>query len=322
MSELPQPPTSARARPRASVVIPTYRRTGPLRELLDTLVADEGGAGDVEIIVSDDGSGDEVERVVAAYAGRLPRLRYITGENAGPGVARNRGVAAASADVLLFVDSDCLVQAGWANALANAIEAGAPIAFGPTRSAVPALEPFVHSIVFEDELVTATNLAFARRTFESLGGFRADLSRIAEDRDLFTRARAAGIVPVWVPDAVVNHPPRLKKIRLPPIFGDTRHFGDLRAFYSSHPDVRAHDVRRNRVLLAKGALKLALGLTPVGLPMFLAQAFLRRREVNRRLEAADLDFRVPLGEAAKYGFLQPVNDLLRWASVLVQVNTF
>ena len=51
----------------------------------------------------------------------------------------------------------------------------------------------------------------------------------------------------------MNHPPRLKKIRLPAVFGDTRHYRDLRAFYVSHPDVRADDRRTNRALLAKGA---------------------------------------------------------------------
>lgn len=307
-------------RPRASVVIPTFRRTVPLRALLDGLVSEAGAASNVEVVLSDDGSGNEVAEVAAAYAGRIPRFKYITGENAGPGVARNRGVAVASADVLLFVDSDCLVQPGWVDALARAIEAGALIAFGPTRSAVPAFEPFVHSIVSEHELISVTNVAFARGTFEGLGGFRADLSRVAEDRDLFTRARAAGIVPVWVGDAVVDHPPRLKNIRLPTVFGDTRHYRDLRAFYVSHPDVRSDDKRRNRALLAKGTLKLLLGMTPLGLPTFVGHALLRRRDVNRRLEAANVDFRVAAGAAVKYGLLQPVNDLVRWAVQAAQLS--
>jgi glycosyltransferase involved in cell wall biosynthesis len=313
------PPTTP---PRASVVIPAYRRAGPLRELLDGLVSECAAAGNVEVIVSDDGSGAEVAEVVAAYAPRFARLKYVTGENAGPGVARNRGVAAASSDVLLFVDSDCLVQPGWLEALAGAIQAGAAIAFGPTRSSVPWLEPFVHSIYFEDELLGATNVAFARKTFEGLGGFRADLSRIAEDRDLFTRARASGIVPLRVAEAIVDHPPRLKKIRLHPILGDVRQFRDLRAFYSSHPDVRAQDVRTNRALLAKGTLKLLLGITPVGLPMFVAHALIRRRDVNRHLAEAAVDFRVGASDAVKYGLLQPVNDLLRWATQTAQLNTF
>jgi len=307
--------------PRVSVVIPTYRRTEPLRVLLDSLVPECTVSTSVEVILSDDGSGDEVARVAAEYAPRFPRFKLITGENAGPGVARNRGVAAAAADVLLFVDSDCVVQPGWVAGLAGAIDAGAPIAFGPTRSAVPALEPFVHSIVFEDQLITATNLGFARRTFEALGGFRPEISRIAEDRDLFTRARAAGIVPAHVPGAVVDHPPRLKKIRLPSIFRDAAHFSDLRAFYAAHPEVLAHDQKQNRALLARGALKLLVGMTPLGLTTFVGHAFLRRREINRRLASAGVDFRVPVGDAFKYGLLQPVSDLLHGATGLARLTT-
>ncbi len=312
--------TAARSRPRASVVIPTYRRTDELKALLDSLIPEIGPDSNIEVVVSDDGSGPEVEEVVSGYKSRFPTLRYITGKNGGPGVARNRGVGAAAADVLLFVDSDCLVHPGWARALAGAIEAGASIAFGPTRSSVPWLEPFVHSIYFEDELLGATNVAFQRRTFEALGGFRTDLSHIAEDRDLFARARAAGIVPLRVTEAVVDHPPRLKKIRLPLIFGDPRHFRDLRAFYESHPDIRAQDVRVNRTLFAKGAVKLMLGMTPFGLPAFVAHSLLKRRQVNRHLAAADVDFRVAVGDAVKYGLLQPVNDLLRWGIQSVQMN--
>jgi glycosyltransferase involved in cell wall biosynthesis len=308
--------------PRASVIVPTYRRVEALRALLDSLVSDSQTAGDIEIIVSDDGSGVEVAEVAAFYAPRFPRFKYVTGENAGPGVARNRGVVAASAEVLLFVDSDCLVQAGWIGTLAAAIEAGAPVAFGPTRSAVPPLEPFVHSIVFEDELITATNLAFARSTFERLGGFRPDISRIAEDRDLFARARAAGILPVRVAAAVVTHPPRLKRIRLRTIFTPPQHSRDLRAFYSSYPDVRTNDVRENRARLAKGTLKLLAGMTPLGLTTFVGHALLRRRKINRRLEAAGVEFRVPVIDAVKYGLLQPVNDLVRWANVCAQLNGF
>jgi glycosyltransferase involved in cell wall biosynthesis len=318
MSEAAAP--AASSRPRASVVIPAYRRTDQLKALLDSLVPEIQANPNVQVVVSDDGSGPEMAAFVAECESRFPNLKYVTGENAGPGVARNRGVAAASSDVLLFVDSDCLVHPGWVNALAGAIEAGAVIAFGPTRSPVPWLEPFVHSIYFEDELLGATNVAFRRATFEALGGFRHDLSHIAEDQDLFTRARASGIVPLRVLQAVVDHPPRLKKVRLPLDFGNPRHFRDLRAFYDSHPDIRARDVRVNRVLFAKGAVKLMLGLTPIGIPAFVLHAMLKRGEVNRHLAAADVDFRVAVGEAVKYGLLQPVGDLLRWGIQSVQMN--
>ncbi len=320
MSEPLETSPGSSTRPRASIVIPAFRRTDDLRALLDTLIPEAAAGTHVEVVVSDDGSGEGVAEVATVYAARFPRLKYITGENAGPGVARNRGVAAASSDILLFVDSDCLVQPGWVEGLVRAIEGGATIAFGPTRSPVPWLEPFVHSIFFEDELIGATNVAFARRTFEELGGFRANLSFLAEDRDLFTRARAAGHVPLRVADSVVNHPPRLKKIRLPSLSGDTRYLRDLRSFYATHPDIREQDIRANRALLTKGALKLMVGMTPIGLSAFVVHSLLRRRDVNRCLADAKVGFRVATSDAIKYGLMQPVNDLLRWAIAAAQMN--
>ncbi len=293
-------------------MIPTYRRTGPLRALLDSLVADEVAVREAEVILSDDGSGGEIAGVAAAYASHLPRLRYVTGENAGPGVARNRGVAAASTDVLLFVDSDCLVHPGWFAALARAIESGAALAFGPTRSAVPALEPFVHSIVSETELIVAANVAFSRGTFERLGGFRADLSRIAEDRNLIARARAAGIAPSWVARAVRGPPTALEE-------GPATASAGRR---SSLPATCAPSIRRTPTCARTTSAKIARSWprerssccwasTPFGLPAFIAHALLKRRDVNTRLEAAHVDFRVAASEAVKYGALQPVNDILR-----------
>jgi hypothetical protein len=94
------------------------------------------------------------------------------------------------------------------------------------------------------------------------------------------------------------------------VLGDHPQFSALRAFYSSYPEVRSHDRRASRALLAKGALKLLLGVTPFGLPTFIAQAMWKRRDVNRRLEAADVDWRVPARDAIKYGLFQPVNDIL------------
>ena len=121
-------------------------------------------------------------------------------------------------------------------ALTEAVEAGAELAFGPTRSAVPALEPFVHSIVSEDELITFTNVGVSRRLFAALGGFRPEVSRVAEDRDLFARARAAGVTPLRVAGAVITHPPRRREIRFGDLWAPSPALVDLGAYYASWPD--------------------------------------------------------------------------------------
>ena len=94
---------------KATVVIPTYKRSQRLRQLLECLVGQQGDAL-AQVIVCDDGSPDDTAEVVAAFESRLP-LEYCWQEDRGfrAGQARNLGIARAKGDVILFVDDDVLV---------------------------------------------------------------------------------------------------------------------------------------------------------------------------------------------------------------------
>jgi glycosyltransferase involved in cell wall biosynthesis len=58
---------------------------------------------DDEVIVVDDGSKDNTAEIVADFGSRV---RYLPIEHAGAGAARNAGIAAASGDLIAFLDSD------------------------------------------------------------------------------------------------------------------------------------------------------------------------------------------------------------------------
>jgi glycosyltransferase involved in cell wall biosynthesis len=89
--------------PRVSVVIPTYNRAALIRETLDSVLAQT--IGDSEVIVVDDGSTDDTATVIATYGSRV---LYLHQENAGQAAARNRGIRAAGAEYIAFVDDDDL----------------------------------------------------------------------------------------------------------------------------------------------------------------------------------------------------------------------
>jgi glycosyltransferase involved in cell wall biosynthesis len=87
---------------RVSVVVPLYNKARYIARCLTSICAQT--YGDFEVIVVNDGStdgGDEVAR-------RFPdaRVRLIDQPNAGPGAARNRGVADARGEVIAMLDSD------------------------------------------------------------------------------------------------------------------------------------------------------------------------------------------------------------------------
>ena len=60
----------------------------------------------------DDGSSIPCEPIVNAYNNRL-RIRYFYIENSGPGLARNQGVRYAEGEIVIVLDSDCIVPASY-----------------------------------------------------------------------------------------------------------------------------------------------------------------------------------------------------------------
>jgi glycosyltransferase involved in cell wall biosynthesis len=91
------------ARPRVSVVIPTYNRAWILREAVDSVLSQD--FGDFELIVVDDGSTDHTRDILHRYG---DRVRVLFQNNRGVSTARNRGIAAAAGELIAFLDSDDL----------------------------------------------------------------------------------------------------------------------------------------------------------------------------------------------------------------------
>ncbi|MEO6501900.1 MAG: glycosyltransferase [Jatrophihabitantaceae bacterium] len=116
--------------PRGSVVIPTYNRAELLRRTLDSLVSQDLPASAFEVLVVDDGSSDRTAEVVESYRDRLD-ARYFFQPDEGWRVAqaRNVGIAHASGEVCVFVDSGVLLHSGCLRAhLRSHQQAGGPAA--------------------------------------------------------------------------------------------------------------------------------------------------------------------------------------------------
>lgn len=102
-------------RPSLSVIIPTYNRSGFVRDCLISLR--NSGVSDLEVIVSDDGSTDDTAEVVAATD---PAAVYLWQPNTGtPTTAKNKGFAVSRGRYVGFLDCDDEWAAG---APARAVE--------------------------------------------------------------------------------------------------------------------------------------------------------------------------------------------------------
>lgn len=90
------------APPPVSVIIPLYNKARTVAATLASIAAQTWP--DFEAIVVDDGSTDQSPALVEAFPD--PRFRLLRQANAGPGAARNRGLAEARGQWAAFLDAD------------------------------------------------------------------------------------------------------------------------------------------------------------------------------------------------------------------------
>jgi GT2 family glycosyltransferase len=108
--------------PRVSVVVAMFERREKTVRCAESLAAQT--IDRAEIIFVDDGSEDGTPDAIEAVAARsrLP-MRVIRNErNLGANASRNRGVAAATAPLVAFLDSDCEAAPDWLERLVEPFE--------------------------------------------------------------------------------------------------------------------------------------------------------------------------------------------------------
>lgn len=175
-----------------------------------------GLTGVGEVIVVDDGSRDDTAAVAAAAGARVIRNDRPT----GPAAARNRGIAATTADVVVLLDSDAEPAPGWLEPLLDhladphvggaaprvlTMEDGSSIGRYEARFGPLDLGPWP-AIVRPDGPVTfvsTTALVLRRALWQELDGFDEWL-RFGEDLDFAWRAASHRPL-VHEPAAVVGH---------------------------------------------------------------------------------------------------------------------
>lgn len=201
---------------RLAVVIATRNRAELLRATVDAAVS-RLRAGD-ELVLVDSASTDA--SMVEGIA-RAARVRSIRLDEPGSSRARNAGARATTAPLLSFIDDDCLVADGWAEAIASpfvdasvGFVTGSTVADRHTRLPVSVIagRPAERFTGGEDPSTygTGANATFRRTAFDAVGGFDEHLGpgtslRAAEDQDLLWRVVRAGWVGVHEPSAVVVH---------------------------------------------------------------------------------------------------------------------
>jgi len=167
--------------PVVSVVIPCRNHAVALSRCLDSVMSQQLAEG-FEVIVVDSAADDHVAAVVREHVqaclvrSTLPLL---------PGPARNLGVHTARGVYAVFIDADCIAEAGWLAAALLALKGGARVVGGAVLQGNPwhPVASIDNLMQFSDlsarrargiaRLLPSCNLGIAVSDFMSLGGFPA-----------------------------------------------------------------------------------------------------------------------------------------------------
>ena len=90
-----------------TIIIPTYNMEKYLRRCLDSLIIDEEGMKQLEVLVINDGSKDSSSQIAHEYQDKYPdTYRVIDKENGNYGSCINRGLKEATGKYVKVLDAD------------------------------------------------------------------------------------------------------------------------------------------------------------------------------------------------------------------------
>ncbi len=216
------------AGPEITIVIPTADRPEEVEACVGALVAAVSGATAVvdAVLVVDNSRAVGVALSSGVRSG-VP-IRVLREPVAGAARARNRGLADAAGEIVVFVDDDVSVDDGWLDRLVEPLDdAEVVAAVGPIdldlaaarpRWLTPRLEVWFSALdlgattrpLAVDEHGWSANLAVRRSAAADIGGFDADLGPgttvpFGDDSDLLDRLRLGGGEVVYAAGAGVRH---------------------------------------------------------------------------------------------------------------------
>ena len=197
------------------IVIPTRGRPAYLDVALGSVAPQARDAG-AELVVVQDGAHPAVETVAGRHGARIVTLPGRRGANA----ARNAGIAATDADLVVLLDDDIRAPDGWLAALLDGVRRspGADVFGGPIRARLEAggprgcgrENPPITSLDLgpvdrDATLVWSANMAIRRRALDRIGPFDESIHGRGEEEDWERRYTAAGGVVRYVAAAGLEH---------------------------------------------------------------------------------------------------------------------
>jgi GT2 family glycosyltransferase len=209
--QAPCPPLPEDA-PKISVVVCAYNAELTMRECLESLT--KLSYPSYEAVIVDDGSNDHT----GAIADEYPQFKIIHQPNRGLSAARNVGMAAATGDIIAYLDSDAVADPDWLTYLAWKFKSTDHVGIGGPNLPPPEggwLANCVASapgspthILLDDETaehIPGCNMAFRKEALGEIGGFDTTYTAAGDDVDICWRLQERGHTIGFSPAAIVWH---------------------------------------------------------------------------------------------------------------------
>ena len=115
-----QPSDTVMAVPALTIVITNHNYAEFVERAISSALAQQDLDGEIEVVVVDDGSTDDSRTIIEGFA---DRITAVFTPNDGQAAAFNRGFAASSGDIVIFLDADDVLWDGTGRRVIDAIEA-------------------------------------------------------------------------------------------------------------------------------------------------------------------------------------------------------
>ena len=199
-------------RAKVSVIVALHNRLAQFEHCLASLARQDYPMKDVELLICDDGSSEDVEPLTERFVGVFGGLQvlYLV-RRQGPCAARNMGIRASKADVCVIVDSDLVCAPDFLSRIMQAF-AEHPDWVAVQAAVIPTggeVSPLWEAPINDRGIsYLAGGSAYRKAPLFLVGGFDEEFhSMCCEDAEIAARLLPLGRFG-FVPDAVAYHPRR------------------------------------------------------------------------------------------------------------------
>lgn len=209
----PSPRSQRTEWPRMSVIVCAYNEERTIDDCLSSLAASD--YPDLEVLMCDDGSTDRTLEIARRYSDLGFQILELP--HGGLSRARNAGLAAATGEIVAYLDADAACHPDWPYYLALSLTNGVAATGGPNLpfpnagfvERAVALSPGapMEVLVTYDraEHVPGCNMAYKKEKLEAIGGFDPVYTSAGDDVDVCWKLLDQGEEIGYAPAAQVIH---------------------------------------------------------------------------------------------------------------------